>query len=294
MWIATRASLLSPPGACQAFRILSISGRVPHWSMQTEDYEYLYRLEESFWWFAGMREITAALLDAYLVPQDRVILDAGCGTGGNIEWLARYAGQGRVAGIDLIETALKFCRERGAQRLAQGSATDLPFANESFDLVTSFDVLVQIPCEGADEQAIREMFRVLKPGGIAFVRCAAYEWMKSGHDAALGTCRRYDLGEISEKLRRSGFEILRETYANSVLFPVAAIRRLILKRLGLADSGSDVKPLPPGLEWLNQILLRVLQGEAAKLKKEKARLSFGLSTICIARKPGPNKTPGER
>src|SRR5262249_54711562 len=101
------------------------------------------------------------------------------------------------------------CRQRGAQNLAQGSATDLPFADESFDLVTSFDVLVQIPGEGADEQAMREIFRVLKPGGIAFVRCAAYEWMKSGHDAALGTARRYDLRELGEKLRQAGLDVLR-------------------------------------------------------------------------------------
>jgi SAM-dependent methyltransferase len=141
-----------------------------------EDYEYLYQLEERFWWFAG----------------------------------------------------------------------------GSFDLVTSFDVLVQIPGEGADEQAMRKMFRALKPGGIAFVRCAAYEWMKSGHDRALGTQRRCNLEELTRKLRRAGFAIPRETYANSLLFPIAAMRRLALKRLGLADSDSDVKPLPPHLDWLNR------------------------------------------
>ncbi len=261
--------------------------------MQTEDYEYLYQLEERFWWFAGMREVTTALLNPLLPPRDRAILDAGCGTGGNLEWLARYAGghsiagpiAGPIAGIDLVETALQFCRERGAQSLAQASATDLPFADRSFDLVTSFDVLVQIPGEGADERAMREMFRVLKPGGVAFVRCAAYEWMKSGHDQALGTQRRYTLEELHGKLRRAGFEVLRETYANCLLFPVAAMRRLVLKRLGLADSGSDVKPLPRQLEWLNQVLTGVLRWEAGKLKKPNAQLPFGLSAICIGQKP---------
>jgi SAM-dependent methyltransferase len=252
--------------------------------MQTEDYEYLYELEEKFWWFVGMREITAVLLDPLLPSRDRTILDAGCGTGGNLEWLARYSGNGRIAGIDLISTALKFCRERGSQRLAQASATDLPFADESFDLVTSFDVLVQIPGRGADQQAMREMHRVLRPGGIAFVRAAAYEWMRSDHDEALGTARRYRLGELSEKLEKAGFTILRETYANSVLLPIAALRRLILKRIGLADSGSDVKPLPDHLQWLNRVLINVLMQEAKRLKDRNAKLPFGLSAICIARK----------
>ncbi len=138
--------------------------------MQNEDYEYLYALEESFWWFAGMREITASLLDPFLSAEDRTILDAGCGTGGNLEWLVRYSGQGHIVGIDVVPLAIDFCRQRNHSMLSRASATDLPFADETFDLVTSFDVLVQIPGEGADDQSISEMWRVLKAGGIALVR----------------------------------------------------------------------------------------------------------------------------
>ncbi len=253
--------------------------------MQSEDYDYLYDLEERFWWFAGMREITSVLLDPYLPARDRMILDAGCGTGGNLEWLTRYAGNGRIVGIDLISTAIDFCRKRNHLNLAQASATDLPFADASFDLTTSFDVLAQIPGKDADERAMREMFRVLRPGGIAFVRSAAYEWMRSGHDEALGTQRRYRLPELRLKLQHSGFTILRETYANSLLLPVAATRRLLLKPLGLADGGSDVKPLPPGLQWLNLVLERALGGEARLLRNPRATLSAGLSAICVAEKP---------
>jgi SAM-dependent methyltransferase len=253
--------------------------------MQTEDYQYLYELEENFWWFAGMREITAALLDS-VCPRgrDRLILDAGCGTGGNLAWLERYRGDGRICGIDLAQTALRFCHERKRECLAQASATDLPFADEVFDLVTSFDVLVQIPGERADEQAMREMYRVLRAGGIAFVRVAAYEWMQSGHDQALGTQRRYELGALKAKMERAGFRILRATYANSLLLPVAMLRRLVLKQIGLADRGSDVKPLPPELRWLNHALLRVLQSEAGWLKLPESELPAGLSAICVAEK----------
>jgi SAM-dependent methyltransferase len=253
--------------------------------MQTEDYEYLYRLEETFWWFVGMRDVTAVMLDPFLPPGDRMILDAGCGTGGNLEWLVRYQGKGEVVGVDLIGTALDFCRARGAKRLAQASATDLPFADACFDLVTSFDVLVQIPGEGSDVQAMREMFRVLKPGGVGFVRGAAYEWMKSGHDEALSTYRRYQLEELREKLKATGFEILRESYANSVLFPLVAVHRLLLKRLGVTDAGSDVKPLPPSLAWLNRLMTDALLWEANRLRNPATRLPFGLSAICIVRRP---------
>lgn len=254
--------------------------------MQTEDYQYLYDLEESFWWFAGMREIAASLLDPLLPPSDRVILDAGCGTGGNLEWLTRYAGNnGRVVGLDLVMTALEFCRARNHQYLAQASATELPFAEDSFDLITSFDVLVQIPGEGADDQALREMQRVLKPDGIAFIRGAAYRWMRSGHDEALDTQRRYQINELCEKTRHAGLQVLRATYANSLLLPAAVLRRLLLKRLGLADSGSDVKPLPPNWQWLNRLLQRALSCEARWLGQPQTSLPVGLSAICLARKP---------
>jgi SAM-dependent methyltransferase len=253
--------------------------------MQTEDYEYLHNLEENLWWFVGMEEITQTLFDQIFIEQkDRRILDAGCGTGGMLKLLQKYAGTEEVIGIDYVKTALDFCVKRKIEKLVQASATDLPFGDEIFDLVTSFDVIVQIPGAGADVQAIREMYRVLKPGGIAFVRVAAYNWMRSGHDEALATQRRYTLPEIVEKMEKNGFQILRATYANSFLFPVAFVRRQVLKRIGLADKGSDVKPLPENLQWLNRLMTGVLKKESAILKNKNGKLPFGLSAICIAQK----------
>ena len=254
--------------------------------MQAEDYNHLYELEGRFWWFAGMRAIAAALLDEYCSPNtDRVILDAGCGTGGNLLWLQRYAGDGQIYGIDLGGQALQFCRQRGSEPVAQASITDLPFDASSFDLITSFDVLPQLPTGEADTKAISEMYRVLRPGGVGFVRTAAYEWLRSGHDDALGTQKRYDLAELSSRLERSGFTVLRATYANSLLLPAVVFRRLVLKRARLADSGSDVKPLPRWLDPLNTIMRVTLQAEAAWLGTMHLNLPAGVSAICVVKKP---------
>lgn len=253
--------------------------------MQTEDYESLHALETDFWWFTGMREITAALLNPLLPRGNRMILDAGCGTGGNVEWLKSYAGNGQVVGIDLVSDALRFCRERGSKPLVQASVTSLPFGDSTFDLVTSFDVLVQLQGKNSDDIAIREMFRVLRPGGYVFVRAAAYEWMRSSHDDALNTQRRYALAALAQKLEQAGFQLLRTTYANSALLPVAALNRLVLKRIGLATRGSDVKPLAPALRWLDRIFKAMLMGEARWFSRSASSLPLGLSAICIGTKP---------
>src|SRR5215211_8223082 len=230
-----------------------------------------------------MREVTRAVLDPVCPPgQRRDVLDAGCGTGGMLTWLERYAGGGRVAGIDFSADALEFCRGRGLRDLARASVTALPYADETFDLVTSFDVLVQLPGEGSDELAMREMFRVLRPGGVAFARAAAYEWMRSGHDEALNTQRRYTLPQLVGRMERAGFRVRRATYANTLLLPAAALRRLVLKRLRLADAGSDVKP--PGSDWLNRALASALKAEAGLLTRPDAKLPAGLSAICVAEK----------
>ena len=252
--------------------------------MQTEDFADLYEVEDKLWWFVGMREISAALLGDLLPPNVENVLDIGCGTGLNLKWLERYAQADSISGLDVEKTALDFCRRRRENFLAQASATDLPFADETFDLVTSFDVLVQIPGERADEKAIAEMFRVLKPRGMAFVRAAAYQWMRSDHDKALNSQRRYTLSELSGKLEKAGFTILRKTYANTLPFPLAVVRRLILKPVGLSEKGSDVKPLPPSLEWLNRTLTRALLAEASFLRRPRVSLPFGLSAVCVARK----------
>ena len=250
--------------------------------MQPQDYAYLYELEENFWWFTGMRAITSTLLAAVLSDEgERKVLDAGCGTGGMMSWLTRYAQNGEVAGVDLSPHALQFS-QRAHRNLSRASLTHLPFADASFDLVTSFDVLQHVPRDG-DARALDEIYRVLRPGGVAFVRVSAYQWMRSAHDDALDVKQRYSLKELASEMRRAGFHIQRATYANSLLFPVAVLKRLVFSRIGFSDTESEVKPWSKTFQWMNGLLTVPLKIEAAALKT--IDLPFGLSAICIGEKP---------
>ena len=246
--------------------------------MRTEDFELLYQLEETYWWFAAMRRITDTVAARELAQPNLRILDAGCGTGFN---LGHYAGDSRdVYGLDIASDALEHVHKRGFRKITQASIAEIPFRSETFDLIFSLDVVTQTPCEIHDA-ALRELCRVLKPGGHLFVRVPAFMWLWSSHDEALQVRYRYKRDELAKKLEQCGFAIEWTSYANSFLFPVILTRRF-LKRLGIGG-GTDVKPLPPGLRWLDRIFRNVLAREALWFRTGR-RLPFGLSLICYARK----------
>jgi SAM-dependent methyltransferase len=248
--------------------------------MRGEDFEYLYSLEETYWWFVAMRTVTDTIIGSELSGDRLKILDAGCGTGYN---LAHYEKKGHeVYGLDVAPEAVDGVRKRGFQRNCQASVTDIPYRPEIFDIVFSFDVICQIPVT-AQRQAIEEMTRVLKPGGRLFVRVPAFEWLRSSHDADLHTAHRFSRAELRSKLEAAGLRVKFSSYANGLLFPVVVVRRL-LKKVGIGG-GTDVKPLPRGLRWVDPIFSRVLAAEAGLFRTGKS-LPFGLSVVCYAVKPG--------
>lgn len=251
--------------------------------MNPEEYRLLYELEEHHWWFVGMRKITAALLDRFLAPGPLRILDAGCGTGFMLTWLKRYGGNGRIWGVDISADALGFCHRRGERFLTQASLTALPFPAESFDLATTFDVLDELAPEMA-AQALSELARVLKKGGLLLVRVPAFQWLASDHDRAIGTVHRYRAGELADRLVAQGLELERVTYANTLLFLLAVLWRLLHRSAGPRPR-SDVKPLPRGLQWLHPLLVACLALEGAWLRTLPWPLPLGLSVLALARKP---------
>ncbi|HEY4689981.1 MAG TPA: class I SAM-dependent methyltransferase [Anaerolineae bacterium] len=244
--------------------------------MNIEEYETMYRVEDAHWWYRGMETITRAVLDrAVGRGRDRRILDAGCGTGAVMGYLADY---GCVTGFDFAAEALHFCRIRRRDRLNRASVMALPYADASFDLVTSFDVL----CERSvvdDEVALREFARVLKPGGRVLLRLPAYNWLRGKHDEAVYIRHRYTARELRDKLRRTGFAPERVSYANMLLFPIAALKRAAEHVVPIRQNGSD---LTIGTGLLNAPLRWILSAEAPFVAR--TGLPFGLTVVALGRK----------
>jgi SAM-dependent methyltransferase len=249
--------------------------------MEPEEYDFLYKLEETFWWFVGMRQITDSIVLRNFEPRaNRRILDAGCGTGFNLAHFARM-GSSPVFGLDLSAAALQNVRKRGFSTVCQASIDDIPFASDSFDLIVTFDVLCQVD-DQAGRKSLQEICRVLRPGGWLFVRVPAFEWMWSSHDDAVHSKRRFTRPGLAAQLAQAGLKAEWISYANCFLFPLVVVRR-ILKRFGLGQ-GSEVRPLPGALGWMDPVFRGILGTEAALFRRG-ARLPFGLSVVGIARKP---------
>ena len=278
--------------------------------MNPAEYEAMYLLEDRLWWYTGMRQITAAALGGRLTDEgSRLrILDAGCGTGGNLAWLAgrvRSGGRGveparwggDAWGIDLSPLATAYCRRRGLTRVSRASVLELPFGDATFDLVTSFDVIYHLGVAD-DVAALREMRRVLRPGGALFVRVPALERLQSHHDVAVHTRQRYTAQELRRKAEQAGLRVERASYANTVLLPLAAASRLggrlrsgLAVRAGADSTGSDPKgedearsDVRPAPALLNALFGAILGLEAALLAR--VDLPLGLSAFVVARRPG--------
>jgi ubiquinone/menaquinone biosynthesis C-methylase UbiE len=247
--------------------------------MQAEDFEQLYKLESTYWWFVAMRRITDTIVRTELEKPNIRILDAGCGTGFNVNYYASSKSR-KVFGLDVANEAMHWVKRKGLSTVTQSSITAIPFQSDCFDIVFSFEVITHLECKLHDD-AFREMFRVLKPGGSLFLRLPAFMWLWSSHDEAIQAYYRYTRTEVEEKLSRLGCRIEWISYANSFLFPIILLRRF-LKYFGIA-SGSDVRPFPRGLGWLDCTFRRILESEAKWFRLGR-RLPFGLSLICHAKK----------
>jgi len=234
-------------------------------------------MEDNYWWYVGLRELVLYFIDKFTLKKIwPMILDAGCGTGGLLRRWTAY----KAYGLDISEEAIKFCKLRKLNNIIKASICNIPFKNNSFDLLISLDVLYHIGVK-SDIKALEEFYRLLDKGGALLLNLPAYDFLQSGHDKVIHTRHRYTLKELKQKVKKVGFTIEKISYRNTILFPSAFALRLIERILSnkKREAKSDLRSLPRVInEFLTQILL--LENRLISV----LNFPFGLSIFCIARK----------
>lgn len=248
--------------------------------MDVDEYRKLAEVEDGMWYFKALHAHVERELAAALGARPARILDAGCGTGGLIRRLSPRHRAWSWVGVDSEPAACALARVRtteAAAEIRQARVEALPWGDEAFDAVVSADVLYHVD---DDDAALRDFFRVLRPGGAVVINVPAYRWLWSYHDEATQARRRYGRDEVKEKLRATGFGDVRTTHWNTLPLPLIVVRR---KLLPAPRGGSDVRAYAAPVE---RVLSAAMALEAAWLGRG-GRLPVGSSILAVARKPLP-------
>ncbi len=244
--------------------------------MNPNEYETMYRVEERYWWYVGMRRIARRVAPGlFRLGAGERLLDVGCGTGANLSDLAPPGSDVGGVGLDLSCEALRLCRRRGLSRLVLGRAEALPFRSGAFSGVSCREALGHV---ADDARALREIARVARSGAPVYLTVAALRAFAGEQDVATHVLRRYSAGELRRKAEAAGLRAGRSGYANFFLSPaIFVIRRLRGLLLPKRETGAVRSEfhLAPGL--LNGPLAALLGLEAELLAL--IRFPFGVSAI---------------
>ncbi len=237
----------------------------------------MFRVEETHWWYRALHLLILETLERELPHwQEKAILDAGCGTGAILRRLGNSA---RNVGVDLAPEAIAFCKERGLENVRQGDICALPFADDSFDAVICSSVLYHEWVKDV-AGAVRELHRVLRPGGLLFVILPAFRFLHSAHDDAVMTARRFRKNEVRSLLLENRFVIQRLTYWTTLLFPLAVLART----LGGSKMGRDFPAAGTSPRFTDRLFAKTMSIELGLLRK--ISLPFGVALFAVAKKSG--------
>lgn len=235
------------------------------------------RAEATHFWFRGFRAFFAPILEELAAGRrDLRLIDCGCGTGNNLSLLEPY---GPPFGFDLTRNGAQRTL-RGGRPAVQADIERIPYKSDTFDIATSFDVLQSVD---DDRAALREMARILKPGGYAVLNVSALELLRADHAEVWNERRRYTPASAGRLVGDSGLQVVRISFVFASIFPIMLGVRMLQKmrrpfREPQGDADMEVPPEP-----INQALTWLVEREAALSRR--LPMPIGSSLLIVARKP---------
>ena len=202
--------------------------------MERDFYNTYFEVEKSHWWFRVRRNIIFWIFSKYKIRKDAKVLDYGCGSGFLV---GEFQEKGFDAfGVDIFKEAIEFGSGRRINNLSQESGVKVNFSDSYFDVILAMDVIEHIE---DDKSAIKEIERLLKPGGYLIITVPAYQWMWGVQDEVAHHFRRYNVSSLLKIVDSSSFSVLKKSYFNTFLFfPIVAVR-FVSKLFKIKERESD-------------------------------------------------------
>lgn len=242
--------------------------------MDPRIYVRMRQIEDQHWWFSARRTIVSKVIASLPLPRPARILDAGCGTGGNLASLAAF---GNVIGVEAEDAAIDMARSRGVASVYKGSLPDnMPAESAQCDLVVMTDVLEHID---ADRESLITIKSLMKAGAHLLLTVPAFPFLWGLHDTQHHHKRRYVAATLRATITAAGLQVVHLSYFNTLLFPLVAAVRLIEKIRPPGNGTGDLE-LPGPL--VNRTLEAIFASERHVLTR--ASLPFGVSLLAVARK----------
>ncbi len=245
----------------------------------------LFAMEDRHFWFRARNKLVAELLCQITAnfPVGYRVLEPGCGTGNTLRILEQGCVNGLVIGMDLFREGLCYAHLRTSCPLVQAELHHLPFG-EAFNLICLFDVLEHLP---DDWQTLKDLHAMLEPGGSLFLTVPAQQSLWSYFDEVARHCRRYDIGELTEKLVETGYKVEYITYYMASLFPLVWAGRRIAAWLNKARKNSENDAHELSLREFRIIpiinpALAFILAQENRLLARRYSLPFGTSLLVIA------------
>lgn len=237
-----------------------------------ERFEVLRQMQAGHFWHVGRRHMLVNALNDVSTTHLALAVDLGCGPGVQLASWRAYAD--RVIGVDQYADQVAAGIFGDGVELITADVTDLPFADNSVDLVMALDVLEHVP----DVEVLKQVMRVLKPGGTLVLSVPAFQWLWSFRDDDAGHLRRYSKSQACQIVEKVGMQVCRVRYYQFFLFPLVVLSRIFGRNSKVTRDAEDFPP-----RFINAIFRSINRFEA-RLDALGLSLPIGSSIIVTARK----------
>jgi SAM-dependent methyltransferase len=272
---------LTADGGRQPFIAYVDADRSVNWSDELEGlHEESTRTHFIDQWTRG-----AIIAGLGTLPAEPVIADIGCSTGHLLEDLSRLLPAATLVGVDLVASGLvKAHRAAPAARLLRADACALPLADAGLDAIVSANLLEHVP---DDDGALREMARVLRPGGRAAIVVPAGPRTYDYYDRFLGHERRYARGELAAKARTAGMEVVEQRPIAALLYPPFwLVKQRNRRRYGrLEGAALEARVTIDIARTKDSRVGRALWRAEEALRRLRVELPFGIRWLVVACRP---------